>query len=584
MRKTFPSFVSAFVVMITMMISEALADTWNGDWNSSFGQLRLLQNGDRLFGDYQDRGVIEGKISPDGREARAFFIYQDGRWGTVQWRIAGDRLSGTWNWSTNGLPEAKGSNTWTATREAARTSPLRFADQTRSRFPADDAINQEPYLTWLRFGYPPQPSPSSGPDPVAELSNWYGGYDLTNIDPAFDIGIDAIHYSGSNAVAVDFSIFVNPDGTCPQVMHNEFCDELRALADTRGYVEVSATGATIINRGNVGETLEATFRLPGDRFDRALRIRREATYFSASIHHFERGYDFGGYAQGRSHFCEQTRCAADLFDDLRTNPRSYLGNVDRGAILRMINLPDRIAASHQSTRPAPQQPSTGQGQGPSGGARTLFSDAYTILDETSENLGEVVFSPNGGQLAASGRLRNFFEISEDHETVFTLIQQTDQAVAFELTVYAGQSGESKQGRLMVELPSYARNNPRGTLMVADEIFLVELVRPIPGTDTSELGDTPAIGIYSTSYRLRDVPLDRAMQLRSGPDRSTGVVGTIAPQSTGLQMLGCAREINSQLFEAAGLNERLLLLSSTWCQITNYEISGWVPGIYLVPEN
>ncbi|MEL6921080.1 MAG: hypothetical protein AAFO77_08645, partial [Pseudomonadota bacterium] len=123
-------------ILITTI--SAAATNWNGDWNSSFGQLRLLQNGDRLYGDYQERGVIEGRISPDGRNARAVFVYNDGRWGTIQWRIANDRISGTWSWSQNGIAEPKNGNSWTATRTSARTSPLKYADQFAEKYPTGD--------------------------------------------------------------------------------------------------------------------------------------------------------------------------------------------------------------------------------------------------------------------------------------------------------------------------------------------------------------------------------------------------------------------------------------------------------------
>lgn len=574
-------FLSLFIALTV----SAAATNWNGDWDSNFGQLRLLQNGDRLYGDYQERGVIEGKISPDGRKAHAVFVYTDGRWGYVQWRVSNGRLAGTWNWSGDGPPNPKGKS-WTATRASARTSPLRFADQFVEKYPTDPTFARGPARDWLASvtSSSPSPSPSPAPGPRNGLSEWYTGFTLANLGQGFAIELDVIHYDGARTAAVDMSIFVAPGQNCPRSLHTAFCEELRDRSDTRGYVDVTVTGVTMINLGQTTDTtLEATFRLPGDRNDRVIRIFDALNWYGASIHHPRRGYDFSGYAQLRPHLCEQMQCQNAVFADIRNNPSAYRGNVDRSYIVRMINLPNEIEQSHQLRSCCAPAPQPSPPPAPNPGPRPLLSDAWVILEETSENLGEISISPEGRSLAASGKLRGFFETSEDHDTVFTLISSTDEALAFDLVAYAGQSGESKNGQLLIELPAYARNNPRGTLIVGDEVLLVELVKPIPGMEPGEVGDTPAIGIYSVNYRLRDVPPDRTVRLRSQGDRSSRIVGDISPDTSGLQMLACAPEIEAQRFMDASFQARLNLLSSSWCQVTNGQIAGWLPGRYLVPE-
>ncbi|MEL6920268.1 MAG: hypothetical protein AAFO77_04475, partial [Pseudomonadota bacterium] len=424
--------------------------------------------------------------------------------------------------------------------------------------------------------------PNIGPGARDGLSALYGGYALSNIEPAYDIDVEVIHYRGSNTADVDISIFVNPGQACPRAMHTAFCAELASLADSRGDVDVTTTGVAIVNLGNIGETIEATFRLPGDRRDRLIRLRREATYFSGFIHHPRRGYDYEGFAVGRPHLCEQAQCLDEIFEDVRDNPQRFRGNVDRGYIVAMLNRPNNIAQSHRGVRPQPQpQPQPAPAPGP--GPRPLLTDAWVILEETNENLGEISFSPDGGRLAASGVLRSFFETGDDHDTVFTFAGSTGEAVSFDLVTYAGQSGESKTGRLIVELPSYATNNPRGSLIVGDEVLLIELARPIPGVDPSDVGDTPAIGIYSVNYRLRDVPLDRSVRLRQEPNRSSGTVGGISPNARQLQLLNCTGNINAQRFQDASFDGKMALLSASWCQVTNGQLAGWLPGRYLVPE-
>ena len=572
MRTAIRTVLPSLLLLLTTAFA-AIADTWGGDWDTQYGQLRLIQNGDRLFGDYQDRGVIEGLVSADGRTARAVFVYTDGRWGTVEWLRTNDQIRGHWQWSTSGLPSSD-QNPWTGRRTDTRTSALKYASQSRRGYPAGDPQFSETARPWITAIAPPGPAPQYQPQPQGDVRNglgiWYGGYALLDINPAFDIGLNVIHYGGSNTASVDMSIYAGPNRDCPAALHVGFCDALMPRIDSRGYVDVQVTGATILNRGNLRETLEVTFRLIGDQQDRLLRIIREATYFSASLHSAERGYDYVGFAQGHSHLCEQSQCQNAVFADVRDNPARYRSNVDRGYLNRLRNLPNQIAQSHQPNQPIPRPSAP-------------VSDTYAILDETSENLGEITLSPNGNRLAASGRLRNFFETGGDHEMIFTWASTTDEAVAFDITIYAGGAGGSKQGRLIFSLPQQSAGNSTGTLIVADDIFLIELVRPIQGLRADEIFDTPAIGIYSVNYALRDVPAGQSMRLRQTPDRSSSVVGAIPFDADGLQILQCTPEIDSQRFMTADQGQRLALLNGAWCQIANTEVAGWVPGRYLSPQ-
>lgn len=574
-------FLTKFGVLFTATLiawsSSAFANNWQGNWDSNFGELRLMQNGDRLFGDYQERGTIEGRISRDGRSARAVFVYTDGRWGTVQWRIANDKIAGTWHWSQNGLPDPK-TNSWTATRDTVRTSRLRYASEARIAYPRRDALfDQGPVQNWLAFSdssnVAPSPSPNLAADPRDGLGLWYGGYSLREATAAFDIEIDIIHFDGQNAGAVDMSIFVKRGSQCPPALHTAFCDELMSGADSRSYVKATVTGNSIVNR-SIGQAMWITFQLPGDQRDRLLVIGREATYFTATIHHPRRGFDFIGTAIGRSHLCEQTACSNDVFIDLRNNPNKYRGSYDSAYTTPVYNLPNNIGQSHNTTmRPAPSRPS-----------RPMLSDAWAILDETSENLGTISFSGGGNGIQANGTLNGFFETGSPHETEYRFMTSTDEAVAFSLTIFAGQSGERRNGQLIVELPSFARDNPKGTLVVGEDVFLVELVRPTRGLDPSEVGDAPAIGVYAPLYGLRGIPSGRTIVLRKEASRSSSEVGRLRPDARDLTVIRCTPDIDSARFDSAGPGGKLAMLSSSWCQITNNEFAGWLPGRYLSPQN
>ena len=572
-------------ILLLLAAAPVSAQDWTGNWKTTYGQLRLVQDGDRLYGDYAERGVIEGRIGPDGRTVRGFFVRNDGGWGPVEWRREGERFAGTWAWGRQGIAALRGGTKWTGRRTARRPGRLRYAVGGRQGWPKDDAFAQEPFRSWILFrDRAPAPQAQAQPqaqgDPRSQLSELYGGYVLTNIEPAFSIGADVIHFRDANTASVDLSIYARPGGQCPPVMHTALCRELRDAADTRGFVRAQVTGVTLVNLNDIGETIRIGFRLAGDRTDRLMRLRREATYFSAAIFHPRRGYDYEGFAKGRSHVCEQSQCQNAVFTDLRDNPERYRLRLSSGKVARLINGPNDIARSHGGARPAP---SPSPSPAPAPAPRALLDDAYAILDETSENLGTVRFSLQDGRLAASGSLENFFDRAGSSDTVFTQSALTDQAVAYDLTVYPPSgNGRAKQGRLLVELPSHATGNPRGTLIVGRDVMLVELVRPTRGLDPQDVGDTPAIGIYAVAYDLRDVPAGRTLRLRKEPQRDAAVVGSLPAAARGLQILKCARDINSERFRTASQASREAMLAATWCQITDSRLAGWVPGRYLRP--
>lgn len=585
---------------LLLALAPARADGWLGDWSSTFGQLRLVQDGDRVFGDYADIGTIEGTVGPDGRTLRGTFVYAtDGRWGTFEWVRSGDRFDGTWRWS--GGVTKPGDGAWTGTRTSPRASPLRYADPGAIGHPLGRVDFQEgPYTAFLDFRdarqIRPTPTPSPTPDPRRELGVWYAGFDLDLLDGAFEIGADIIHMRRDDTGSVDLSIYARPGAACPDIMHVEFCGELRAAADGRGFVEARVTGARRIQDPNgPADDFLVAFRLSGDRADRLMRIGLEATYYSAAIYHPDRGLDLAGFATRRDHLCETVACADDVFAALQRDTRPYLGSLGSLGWADAIRRgPDRIGESHGGNA-APTRAPALPAQG-----RPLLSDPWTVFEETNEPLGTVGFRPGPGGLAASGTFTGFFETGEPHETDFRLVQQTDQAVAFDLTIYSGQSGERREGRLVVELPSAAPGDPRGTLVVGDEIFLVYLAQtgnersvapPVSRPDAPNLDlidpdepvpEYPVIGIYKYDYILRDVPPGRELALRYEPSRDSGQIGQIGSRARPFQLHTCAPEIDSFRFEQATDRGRLDLLSAGWCEVLLPDGRGWVPGRYLRP--
>ncbi len=85
---------------------------WTGSWDTTYGQLRLIEDGDRVYGDYADLGTIKAYLNrPCGEYLRGTFERKDGRWGYIEFVATGDlgsRFSGRWTWENTTLPQWKG--------------------------------------------------------------------------------------------------------------------------------------------------------------------------------------------------------------------------------------------------------------------------------------------------------------------------------------------------------------------------------------------------------------------------------------------------------------------------------------------
>ena len=75
------SALAMLAFLLAHIATAYAAGPWEGSWNTDFGELRLLQDDDRVYGDYDTTGMIEARVSPDGRTLRGAFNRHDGQWG-----------------------------------------------------------------------------------------------------------------------------------------------------------------------------------------------------------------------------------------------------------------------------------------------------------------------------------------------------------------------------------------------------------------------------------------------------------------------------------------------------------------------
>lgn len=97
----------------------AAMQPWRGSWQTTFGELRLIHDGNRVHGDYANIGRIEGTYDAStGRLVGTFT--NGGRTGHLSFVLKGGAFEGTWGWSKSTMTRS-----WTGTQSSKSTPTLR---------------------------------------------------------------------------------------------------------------------------------------------------------------------------------------------------------------------------------------------------------------------------------------------------------------------------------------------------------------------------------------------------------------------------------------------------------------------------
>lgn len=131
MRRIFSALFAATLALFAVLSPgpvQAQSLTWTGTWNSQHGELRLIQDGSRVYGDYAERGTFEGRVSDDGTRLRGTFQYNSPRssHGYIEFQRRGNSFTGGWNWARSG-PVAASKGNWTGSLRNAAIPQLRHA-------------------------------------------------------------------------------------------------------------------------------------------------------------------------------------------------------------------------------------------------------------------------------------------------------------------------------------------------------------------------------------------------------------------------------------------------------------------------
>ncbi|PWK62932.1 hypothetical protein [Roseicyclus mahoneyensis] len=584
--------LACFVLAMLMAAGPVRATgPWEGTWTTTYGELRLRQDGARVWGDYINQsGVIEARTSPDGLSLYGTFLRADEGWGLIEFTLSGAGWQGAWRW--NDVPQP-GDAAWNATARTNAAPPVLIHAVGPGPFWPPTFAGQPAgrYATWI-FG-PDQRDPHQGgtigPPAVDPVGGWYGGYDTDLFPSGYNVSLSIDDLDGPGQAIIDLAFFA-PSGSpqaarnsCPREMHPQFCAELHARFSpdiaNPSLLAINLLGARIET-----QRIAVVFALAGDATPRLMLLTREGIGGGdlrerLTIYHPVRGLDLDTVTLSLPHPCDAGTCGPWR----SAAERSGAGPLaDPGLVASYLALPDLRAAAHgQGTGPTPPAPPQ-QTSGPASLA-ALTSGTLAITDGYGQMLGALELRPRGdgtliggGWLVPAGATGAAVDIG-----VWT---NTLTAEAVDLTLERPTIPASPAGRLLVTLSQMSPGAPlTGTLVRGDSWDLVTLARiePEPHHD-EELFDLPGVGVYGPPYRLRNTN-GGGVVLRSAPRSDAPTQGSLEAWATDIVVTGCTPEIDSLSWELANLTLRRQMLDAVWCEASRGpQAGGWVPGYFLDP--
>lgn len=562
-----------FALVLGLAALPAVAQSWQGNWDTTYGQLRLLQQGDRVFGDYAERGRIEARVSPSGSVLRGVFVYQDGRWGLIEFRRDGDRkFEGQWSWGT--APFTRG-NRWAGTHDSETPAPLRYADAALGWPERAEGADLDALLAFTGGGA--APGDEGAPD-EPERGAWYGSYVLAGLDAFVSLSLDVDHLAGGTTASVHVQAVVRDPAACPPEMYAALCETLGALSG-QGSVTLPVDGALVEDETKAGgAALFVAVRLDSGRHVLRIAPDRASGGYFAMVVHPGGGLDWRGPVRREDHICDVAHCMQGRFDTLLTAPAELRGVFSDSDFLTGYPL---TRPGDQAGPPQTPTPSGGKSAGQNGAA--WMAEDWAIQDaETSEPLGVLRFDRDaGGALTATGELDPGIFDAPAQGTRYTIRDESDTALVIEAEVMAG--GQRVRGLMTVGHPATSSSNPAGLLALGGDAFDIVLV-PI-GSGDWRIGDVPAFGVHLPDYALRGVPPGSDLVLRTAPQTTAPPAGQIPGAAVGLLVLECQPYIDPVAFEDGDRPAREALLDGGWCKILDGQSGqqGWTKGRYLTPQ-
>lgn len=193
----------AAALTLTFTPMAALADgPWQGNWDTSYSDLNLIQDGNFVFGEYVDRGWVIGYTDPTGTVLRGAWVHENSsRWGALEFRLTAPGVfDGSWVEDQTSFDFEDGTN-WDG--ERASIIPGYFPEGLDAQivWPQEFDLAGLERIGWFNTG-----QGSNGPAPVAGACP----------SVALNVGLSAsnnpyVTASGvSNAATAPWTIYAQP--------------------------------------------------------------------------------------------------------------------------------------------------------------------------------------------------------------------------------------------------------------------------------------------------------------------------------------------------------------------------------------
>ena len=237
---------SAVALLVGVSQAALAAGPFEGTWDTTWGEVRLQQDGQQVWGDYGSRGPIQGVVDHEGDTLRMQF--KNGSrvgWGVFD-NADGITLRGRWAWADDdkpGLAEMGGDNgygaVWTGTKTSPATPQLTHFDvqPPASAFLLSMSANDR---RWIRQNATPPQASTTTVKPKLTGGPWQGTWDTT---------YDTLRLRQHNQFVYgdynDFGYFeglASPDNT---ILRGRFTRNDSGLV---GYVEFRKSGSQIEGR------------------------------------------------------------------------------------------------------------------------------------------------------------------------------------------------------------------------------------------------------------------------------------------------------------------------------------------------
>jgi len=563
---------------------------WEGTWQTTYGEVRLRQDGARVWGDYIDQsGVIEARTSPDGRSLYGTFLRADAGWGVIEFRLSGTGWLGAWRW--NDVPRP-GDAAWNAAARIDAAPPVLTQAVGPGPFwpPTFAGPPSGRFATYI-FGHDqrdPHQGGILGPPPVDPAGSWYGAYDTDLFPSGYNVSLSIDDLEGPGQAIIDLAFFAPSGGAqaardrCPPEMHPQFCADLHArFSDDTA--TATSLGITVLGARIEAQRVAVVFTLSGDATPRLMLLTREGIGGGdlrerLTIHHPARGLDLSAVPLSLPHPCDAGTCGPWRSAEARPGPGPL---ADQGLVARYLALPDNRAAAHGwGTGPAPQpSPNT------PASLAALTTGTLGITDRFGQLLGAVDLRLRGDGLVTGG---GWLVPSGATGAAVDILVSTASLTAEAVDLHLDEPTipMSQRGRLLVNTTQVLPGAPLiGTLIRGDSWELISLA-PLETEphheEGEELFDMPGVGVYGPPYRLRNTA-GGGVVLRRAPRSDAPTQSSLMGWATGIVVLDCTPGIDSLTWEQANLARRWQMLDAVWCEVAHdTQTSGWLPGYFLDP--